>query len=80
MTPRNPAERMVYRAMILTWPFYTVGALYVVGPVLAWLLGTMAVLSLYLGPAIRHDLRATGPVPPLVWAWILGMCVALLRN
>lgn len=78
MTPRNPAEHMVYKAMSLTWPFYAVGALYVVGPVLAWVLGGLAVLSLYLGPAIRHDLRATGPVPPLVWVWMISMSVMLV--
>lgn len=77
MTPQNPAERMAYRAMVWTWPFYAVGALYVVGPVLAWVFGALALLSLYLGPAIREDLRATGPVPPIVWAWILGMGVML---
>lgn len=39
MIPLNPAERLVYRTLVLTWPFYAIGALYVVGPVLAWLLG-----------------------------------------
>ncbi|MCE0506442.1 O-antigen ligase domain-containing protein [Roseivivax sp. GX 12232] len=69
---------MAYKALIWTWPFYAFGALYVVGPVLAWCLGALALLSLYLGPAIRADLRATGPVPPVVWAWILGMVVMLV--
>ena len=78
MTPHNPAERLVYRTMVLTWPFYAVGALYVVGPVLAWVMGGLAVLVLYLGPAVRHDLRATGPVPGLIWLWILGMAVMLV--
>jgi len=55
-----------------------VGALYVVGPVLAWILGGLAALSLYFGPAIRDDLRATGPVPPLIWAWILGLRALLV--
>ncbi|MDB2407397.1 O-antigen ligase domain-containing protein [Jannaschia sp.] len=74
----NPAERLVWRALIWTWPFYGIGALYAVGPVLGWVLGAMAVLSLYLGPAIRSDLRATGPVPAVVWAWVLGMAVMLV--
>lgn len=78
MSPRNPAERMVYKALILTWPFYAIGALYVVGPVLAWLLAGLAALCMYLGPAIRHDLRATGPVPPIVWVWMIGMSVMLI--
>jgi hypothetical protein len=78
MTPQNPAERLVWTTLVLTWPFYAIGALYVVGPVLAWILGGLAMLSLYLGPAIRRDLAATGPIPPVVWGWILGMAVMLV--
>lgn len=78
MTKLNPAERLVYRTLVLTWPFYAVGALYVVGPVLAWVLGALAALSLYLGPGMRRDLRTTGPIPAVVWAWILGMSVLLI--
>lgn len=78
MITNNPAERMVYKAMVYTWPFYAVGALYVVGPVLAWVLGALAALALFLGPAIRSDLRATGPVPVIIWAWFIGMTVMLI--
>ena len=74
----NPVERLVYRTLVYTWPFYAIGALYVVGPVLAWILGGLAVLCLYLGPAVREDMRATGPIPLLVWAWGLGMFVMLV--
>ncbi|TMV84177.1 O-antigen ligase domain-containing protein, partial [Thioclava sp. BHET1] len=38
----------------------------------------LAALSLYLGPAIRSDLRATGPVPLIVWIWALGMAAMLV--
>ena len=76
--PRNPAETLVYKALCWTWPFYFIGALYVVGPVLAWMLGGLAALALYLGPAIRADLRPRGPIPPVVWAWIVGMAVMLV--
>lgn len=27
---------------------------------------------------MRHDLRATGAIPPVVWAWLLGMFVMLV--
>ncbi|MDP5085540.1 MAG: O-antigen ligase domain-containing protein [Yoonia sp.] len=74
----NPIERFVYKTLTLTWPLYAVGALYVVGPVIAWLLGGLAVLVLYLGPAVRADMRATGPIPPVVWGWIAGMAVMLV--
>lgn len=78
MTALNPIERLVYRTLVLTWPFYAFGALYVVGPVLAWVLGALAVVVLYLGDAIRDDMRATGTIPPVIWAWIIGMLVLLV--
>lgn len=78
MTFMNPAERLIYKTLVLTWPFYAVGALYIVGPVLAWILGGLALLSLYLGPSMRLDLRATGSIPPVIWAWIIGMFVMLV--
>ena len=78
MTPRGPAEWMAWHTLRLTWAFYAVGALYVVGPVLAWLMGGLAALALYLGPAIRADTRPTGPVPLVIWAWIVGMLVMLV--
>lgn len=74
----NPAEAMAAWAIQATWPFYAVGALYVVGPVIAWMLAGLGCLSLYLGPAMRRDLRAAGPVPLVVWAWIAGMGVMLI--
>ncbi|WP_322891086.1 MULTISPECIES: O-antigen ligase domain-containing protein [unclassified Yoonia] len=76
--PINAAEALVWYPLVWTWPFYAIGALYVVGPVLGWLLGGLALLSLYLGPAIRADLRATGAVPGLVWLWAAGMGVMLV--
>jgi len=77
ITPQNPAETIIWHSLTLTWAFYALGALYVVGPVLAWVLAGLAALSLYLGKAIRDDLRATGPVPWLIWLWIAGMLVML---
>ncbi|MFA3918349.1 O-antigen ligase domain-containing protein [Ruegeria hyattellae] len=78
MTPQNPIETIVLRTLTLTWPFYAFGALYVVGPVLAWLLGAVALVVLYLGPAVRDDMRATGSIPLIVWIWIAGMVMMLV--
>ena len=74
----TPTEKIISWSIRLTWVFYLFGALYVVGPVLGWILGGLAALSLYLGPAIRPDLRATGPIPPVIWAWIIGMFAMLV--
>lgn len=74
--PQNPAEKLVYKTLVYTWPLYALGALYVVGPVIAWLLGGLAVLALYLGPAMRADLRPN-PIPTAVWIWVIGMAAML---
>ena len=78
MTPQNPIEALVLKTLTLTWPLYAVGALYVVGPVLAWVLGALALIVLYLGPAVRDDMRAAGPIPLIVWVWIAGMAMMLV--
>ena len=78
MTQRTPAESILYWSLVLTWPFYALGALYVVGPVLAWMLGGLVALSLYLGPAMRSDLRSTVPVHPVIWLWFAGMALMLV--
>ena len=78
LRPQNAAERIVWAGQAWTWPLYALGALYVAGPVLGWVLGALAALALFLGPAIRPDLRATGAPPPLVWAWGAGVLVMLV--
>lgn len=78
MSPQTLPERIVWSTIVWTWPLYAVGALYVVGPVLAWSLAGLACLSLYLGPAIRDDLRATDTPPPIVIAWCVAMVVMLI--
>ncbi|NNL19242.1 MAG: O-antigen ligase domain-containing protein, partial [Boseongicola sp.] len=71
-------ERIVSGTLVWTWAIYTFGGLYVAGPVLAWMLAGLVAISLYLGPALRRDLRPTGSVPVLVWIWILGMLLMLV--
>ena len=76
IAPQNPAEAIVYRCLCWTWGFYAVGGLYVLGPVLGWGLGFLALVALYLGPAMRSDLRASR-VPGVVWFWCVGMLAML---
>ena len=78
MIAHNPIERLIFRTLTMTWPLYAIGSLYVVGPVLAWILGGLVVLVLYFGPAVRADVQATGTIPPVIWGWILGMAVMLI--
>ena len=76
LRPQNPAEAMVYKVLIWTWPLYAIGGLYVAGPVLGWTLGGLALAALYLGPATRSDLRPHR-IPPVVWFWVIGMIAIL---
>lgn len=78
MRRRNLAEALAFWTLASTWAFYAVGGLYLVGPVVAWTLAILALVSIYLGPAMREDLRATGSVPWLAWLWIGGMAVMLV--
>lgn len=61
LRPQNAAERIVWAGQAWTWPLYALGALYVAGPVLGWVLGALAALALFLGPAIRPDLGRRRP-------------------
>lgn len=78
LAPANPAEGLIWFTLRWTWPFYFIGALYVVGPVLAWLLAGLAAFTLYFGPVMRDGLKPRGPIPPVIWGWIFGMAVMLV--
>lgn len=62
----------------LTWPFYAVGALFIVGPVLAWLLAGLVMVLIYLGSAVRPDMQTIGSIPPVIWGWLVGMFLMLI--
>ncbi|MGB1026866.1 MAG: hypothetical protein ACPGYL_09950, partial [Rhodospirillaceae bacterium] len=74
----NPVEKGIGATIRWTWLFYAVGALYVVGPVLAWSLLGFAVLLLYLGENVRDELRTAPKIHPVLYAWVLGMGVMLV--
>jgi hypothetical protein len=76
-TCETPAERLVGGTIRLTWVFYGLGALYIVGPVLAWSLAAMVLMGLYLGPALQAKWHAK-PIPLGVWIWIVGMLIMLV--
>ena len=78
MYTRSLPESLCFWTYVLTWPLYLVGALYIVGPALAWTLLILIGISAYLGSAIRPDLALAGPVPLVVWSWIGGMAVMLI--
>lgn len=66
-------EKIVFAAICLTWVWYFLGALYIVAPVLAWLL----VLRLVVGWLIAPEGSELRPrrIPAVVWVWIACMLV-----
>jgi len=78
MAKRNLPENICFWTYVLTWPLYLLGALYLTGPVLAWLMLSLVCVSAYLGPAMRSDLQIEGTAHPLVWCWVVAMLVMLV--
>ena len=75
---RNLGESICFWTLSLTWPFYAIGALYIVGPAIAWFMFVLVLIGTYLGPAARPDVRVSNGVPLVVWSWIIGMIGMLI--
>jgi hypothetical protein len=78
VTNRTLPESICHWSIVFTWPLYLIGALYVVGPLIAWYLFFLILCSGYLGPVIRPDLALQNTVPTVSYVWIAGMLVMLL--
>ncbi len=75
LRPENLEERLVWVALVGTWGFYLLGALYLVAPVIGWLLCLCLVARLWR-PRTPADsaIRISGAS----WAWVAGMLLMLL--
>jgi hypothetical protein len=67
VTAQSTEEKVVVHCITWSFAYYLVGGLYVLGPVLGWLL--------LLHVARRDGLR---DVPGVMWAWVVGMLVMLV--
>jgi hypothetical protein len=65
--PQTLEERVIWHCILWTYGYYVLGALYVLAPVIGWVLAT-------------HIARRDGlaGLPAATWAWIAGMLVMLL--
>jgi ABC-type multidrug transport system fused ATPase/permease subunit len=77
IAPENSEERLIYYALVGSWGWYSIGALYVVGPVLAALLIGRYVWRRYAA-GWRPETSIPPPIPIGVWVWIIGMLAMLL--
>jgi hypothetical protein len=73
----TPEERLIYGSIVSTWLLWVFGAIFVVFPMLGWILAGLAVAR-RLGwlDAPANDLKR--PVPTIVGAWLFGMAVMLV--
>lgn len=71
MAPETPEERVIWYGLTWTYGFYALGALYLAGPVIGWVLFFIA-LNRLTNP-LEH-VRIPGPV----LLWILGMVMMLI--
>lgn len=70
--PKNFPERLIWFFMVWNYGFYLIGGLYIVGSVLAWILGFYVLLKLWLQTEEVPTGQKIG-IPLLAWVWIWGM-------
>jgi len=69
-------EKLIWFGIVLTYPFFAIGGLYVTGSVIGWLILFVFLLRCYV---IGKEEKAI--IPPIVWLWIVSgifMLIALL--
>ena len=67
----------MFWTLCLTWPFYFIGGLYVVGPVLGWPLMMLALAALYFRDLLGKDFYPN-PMPFSVLVWVFFMFIMLV--
>jgi hypothetical protein len=65
--------KLIYWALIATYPIYSIGGLYITGSVLGWV-----ILGIVLLRAFVEGNNVFTSVPVIVWLWVIGMLVMLL--
>ncbi len=68
--PENTEERIVWYGLVSVYPLYFLGALYISGPVIGWLLACLVVTKKWQA---WKDLQSELPIPWQTWVWIIGM-------
>lgn len=77
ISPENTEEHIVWYSIRGTYVFYLLGALYVVAPVIAWILLAIFFRRYLLCEDNKLTL-VNGNIPMAIWLWIFGMLVMLL--
>ncbi|WP_191964854.1 O-antigen ligase family protein [Synechococcus sp. RSCCF101] len=71
IAPENLAERLIWWSIVLTYPIYIIGGLYIVGSVLSWLLLLILLIKI-LG---TENAQERPSIHWSLWVWIVAMLV-----
>lgn len=70
--PENFPERIIWYVIIWTYVFYLLGAIYIIGSALGWILCFYLLIKLWLQDEnTPREERIV--IPGILWVWILGM-------
>lgn len=73
--PSSTEEKLIWFSLVWTYAFFAIGATYVVGCVVGWLVIMVAALRLYVDTSSQPKLSS---VPVTLWVWIVAMLVMLI--
>lgn len=74
--PCSTEEKLIWLGLTLTYPLFSIGALYVMGSVVGWIIFSIVILRWYVQGKDKNAV-----IPMIVWIWVVGcifMFVALI--
>ncbi|MEH6442682.1 MAG: hypothetical protein V7784_02195 [Oceanospirillaceae bacterium] len=66
-------EKLVWYAIVLTYPFFAFGGLYVTGSLIGWLIFAVAMLRWYFNGKEQNAF-----IPAIIWLWIVSGLILLI--
>lgn len=66
-------EKLIWYGLILTYPLFCIGGLYVTGSILGWLIFSIMMLRWYV-----NGKDSLAVIPAIIWLWVAGGLVMLL--
>ena len=76
VNPTSTEEKLVWYGLTLTYPFFAIGGLYIMGSLIGWMIFAIVILRWFVNG--KDELAI---IPSIVWLWIVGglfMLLALL--
>ncbi|MDW7549536.1 MULTISPECIES: O-antigen ligase family protein [Pseudoalteromonas] len=66
-------EMLVWAGLVLTYPMFLLGMLYVMGSVIGWIIAFVIMLRMYVQTHRKYT-----PISFMVWLWLIAMLVMLV--